>query len=243
MGVEVHVASLAWQGVPLFRSLDLRLEPGTWTCLLGPSGVGKTTLLRLVAGLAPPESTVRITADDGQPLAGRVAYMAQQDLLMPWLSVLDNVLIGARLRGEPPDRAAALALLDRVGLAAKASARPDALSGGQRQRAALARTLLENRPVIVMDEPFSALDPITRVRLQGLAADLLVGRTVLLVTHDPLEALRLGHRLHVLQGHPAALGPALEMPGATPRDVTDPQVMARHADLLARFVQADAEGA
>jgi len=93
----------------------------------------------------------------------------------------------------------------------------------------------------VMDEPFSALDPITRLRLQSLAAGLLAGRTVLLVTHDPLEALRLGHRLHILQGHPARLGPALEMDGTTPRDVADPAVMARHAELLHRFADADDE--
>ncbi|MFA7429372.1 MAG: ABC transporter ATP-binding protein [Rhodospirillaceae bacterium] len=243
IGVSMHVAELSWQGVLLFQALDLDLPAGTWTCLLGPSGVGKTTLLRLVAGIAPAGSEVRVATDDGQPLAGRVAYMAQQDLLLPWLSVLDNVMLGSRLRGEMPDRTKARALLDRVGLSAKAAARPSALSGGQRQRVALVRTLLENRPVIVMDEPFSALDPISRLRLQGLAAELLDGRTVLLVTHDPLEALRLGHRLHILQGHPARLGPALEMSGAIPRDVSDPGVMARHAELLNGFVTADEQAA
>lgn len=239
LGVHVHVAELAWQDTPLFRHLDLRLEGGTWTCLLGPSGVGKTTLLRLVAGLAPAGSSVTVRADDGSPLTGRVAYMAQQDLLLPWLSVLDNVMLGARLRGEPATSAAASALLDRIGLADKAGERPAALSGGQRQRVALARTLLEDRPVIVMDEPFSALDPITRVRLQDVAADLLADRTVLLVTHDPLEALRLGHRVHILQGHPARLGPPLELAGTAPRDVADPAVMAHHADLLHRFAEIE----
>lgn len=238
LGVHVRVTDLAWYDVPLFRDLDLHLEAGTWTCLLGPSGVGKTTLLRLVAGLAPAGSTVEVRADDGAPLAGRVGYMAQQDLLLPWLSVLDNVMLGARLRGEPADTAGARALLTRIGLADKAGARPAALSGGQRQRVALARTLLEDRPVIVMDEPFSALDPITRVRLQDVAADLLAGRTVLLVTHDPLEALRLGHHVHLLQGRPARLGPPLTVSGTTPRDVAAPEVMARHAELLHRFAEA-----
>lgn len=238
-GVNVHVAALAWHGMPLFEALDLRLEPGRWTCLLGPSGVGKTTLLRTVAGLVPAQADTRILADDGRPVAGRVAYMAQQDLLLPWLTVLENATLGARLRGTPADSRQAEALLERVGLADKRNARPAALSGGQRQRAALVRTLMEDRALILMDEPFSALDPISRVRLQTLAAELLRGRTVLLVTHDPLEALRLGHRIHVLQGRPARLGAPLELDGDTPRDVGDPAVMARQAELLTRLTQAD----
>jgi putative hydroxymethylpyrimidine transport system ATP-binding protein len=164
--------------------------------------------------------------------------MAQQDLLLPWSSVLDNVTLGERLRmgrasAETQERA--LALLDRVGLANSANALPSTLSGGMRQRAALVRTLMEDRPVVLMDEPFSALDAITRVRLQDLAADLLRGRTVLLVTHDPLEALRLGDRIHVLLGRPARLAAPMEMTGATPRSLYDATVLSRQADLLVRL--------
>ncbi len=138
-------------------------------------------------------------ADDGAGLDGRIALMAQQDLLLPWLSVRDNVLLGHRLRGASRAelrrlREPAAALLARVGLERDADRLPGTLSGGMRQRAALARTLMEDRPIVLMDEPFSALDVVTRHRLQDLAAELLVGRTVLLVTHNPLEALRLGHR-------------------------------------------------
>jgi len=238
VSVTVSRARLTYGGAPLFEDLTLRLEAAEVTCLLGPSGVGKTTLLRLIAGLAEPEPPTTVTAGDGRPLTGRVAYMAQQDLLMPWLSVLDNVLLGARLRGErrSPDLIAdARGLLARVGLEGRERDRPAALSGGQRQRVALARTLMEHRPVVLMDEPFSALDAITRLRLQELAAELLAGRTVLLVTHDPLEALRLGHRVHAMTGMPATIGPALEPPGLPPRAPDDPTVLALQGELLRRL--------
>ncbi|GAA0569085.1 ABC transporter ATP-binding protein [Caenispirillum bisanense] len=236
--VHVHAARLEWRDTALFDALDFTMAAGRWTCLLGPSGVGKSTLLRLVAGLAPAHADSRVTCGDGLPLTGRVAYMAQTDLLLPWLSVLDNALLGARLRGDRPDRARALALLEAVGLAAAAVKRPAELSGGMRQRVALVRTLMEDRPVILMDEPFSALDAVIRLRLQALAADLLRGRTVLLVTHDPLEALRLGDRIHVLSGRPARLDAPLEPPGPTPRPVDDPQLLALQAELLARLTAA-----
>jgi putative hydroxymethylpyrimidine transport system ATP-binding protein len=233
---------LAYGGAVLFDGLDLTLPAGRWTCLLGPSGVGKTSLLRLFLGLeAASDSAGRIACSDDRPLAGRAAYMAQRDLLLPWLSVLANVGLGGRLRGEGETerrRRLAQTLLDRVGLGAAAGARPDTLSGGMRQRAALARTLMEDRPVVLMDEPFSAVDAITRVRLQDLAARLLAGRTVLLVTHDPLEALRLGHRIFVLAGQPARLGEPIEPESPPPRAVDDAAVLDLQGDLLARLAEA-----
>jgi putative hydroxymethylpyrimidine transport system ATP-binding protein len=235
--VLVERASLTYDRTPLFRDLAFRLEAGIWTCLLGPSGVGKSSLIRLIAGLAPKESgTVRCS--DGRPLAGRLAWMAQQDSLLPWLSVLGNVTLGARMRGEAPDRARAMKLLDQVGLTEKANHLPATLSGGQRQRTALARTLMEDRPLVLMDEPFSALDAITRARLQALAATLLAGRTVLLVTHDPLEALRLGHRIHIMAGSPARIETAIQPDGPPPRDLHDPKLLMGQGDLLARLADA-----
>src|SRR5689334_14793901 len=100
IGVIIRQACLTFDGAAVFDGLDFSLKGGQWTCLLGPSGVGKTTLLRLIAGLAAPEPPTEVIAEDGRPLAGRVAYMAQQDLLLPWLGALDNVLVGSRLRGE-----------------------------------------------------------------------------------------------------------------------------------------------
>ncbi len=230
-------ASLRYAGAFLFDRLDFTLKAGQWTCVLGPSGVGKSSLLRLLAGLVAPEAGA-VACSDGGALAPRLAWMGQQDHLLPWLSVRDNVTLGARLRGEPPDLAGVEALLARVGLSGQRDQRPATLSGGQRQRAALARTLMEDRPVVLMDEPFSALDAITRARLQVLAASLLAGRTVLLVTHDPLEALRLGHRIHVMAGQPARLEPPICPAGAPPRDLHDPALLARQGELLAGLADA-----
>ncbi|MCW2237063.1 ABC transporter ATP-binding protein [Azospirillum canadense] len=238
LSVTVTGARLTYGGTELFADLSLTVEAGVTTGLLGPSGVGKTTLLRMVAGLADPEPPTVIEARDGAPLHGRVAYMAQQDLLLPWLTVLDNVLLGARLRHErrSPDLVArARALLEQVGLAGRETDRPATLSGGQRQRVAIARTLMEDKPLVLMDEPFSALDALTRLRLQDVAASALAGRTVLMITHDPLEALRLGHRIHVMTGRPATVGPALEPPGRIPRAVDDPALLALQAELLRRL--------
>lgn len=237
--ISIENARLYYAGRPLFEGLDVRIEGGRFTCLLGPSGVGKSSLLRLIAGLGPRAAgTVVQLGDNGDP-RGDIAYMAQTDLLLPWLTAIENVALGARLRGERTDMQRARALLDRVGLLDRAGDRPAALSGGMRQRVALARTLMEDRPIVLMDEPFAALDAITRGRLQALAAELLAGRTVVLVTHDPLEALRLGHRIHVMAGRPAQLDEALELPGTPPRDPVATAHLGLYETLLRRLTAAD----
>lgn len=216
---------------PLFAPVTLPIAAGGWTCLLGASGVGKSTLLRLIAGLdTGVDFSGAVTADDTQPLDGRVAFMAQNSLLLPWATVLENVTIGARLRGERPDPARAERLLVRVGLADQARKKPGALSGGQHQRVALARTLMEDRPVVLLDEPFSALDAQTRAEMQDLAHDLLQGRTVLLVTHDPAEAARLADRLFILT--PQALTPVPVPPSPAPRPVDDPETLTAQGQLF-----------
>lgn len=244
LGVRIRNASLAWQGHSLFSGLELELPAGEWTCLLGQSGVGKSSLLRLLAGLTEQmQASAEIRTDDGQPLAGRVAWMAQQDLLLPWLSVLDNVLLGPRLRHggvRNRQREQGRYLLSQVGLAGLEARYPSALSGGQRQRVALARMLMEDQPLVLMDEPFSALDAVTRLKLQDLAAHLLADRTVLLITHDPLEALRLGHRVLVLQGRPARLTAPIRPSGRPPRAVDQDEVLHLQGQLLRQLTEVPA---
>ncbi|WP_114967278.1 ABC transporter ATP-binding protein [Alkalilacustris brevis] len=225
-------------GAPLFGPLRLEMTAGRWTCLLGASGAGKTTLLRLLAGLeCAAVLEGQITTSDGAALAGRVGYMGQSDLLLPWADVLGNVTLGARLRGQRPDRDRARALIARVGLEGHIHQRPAQLSGGQRQRAALARTLMEDRPVVLLDEAFSALDTRTRVEMQALAAETLQGRTVLMVTHDPLEAARMADAAWLLTD--AGTLEALPLPeSAAPRALDDAATLTAQAQLFARLRRA-----
>jgi putative hydroxymethylpyrimidine transport system ATP-binding protein len=241
--IHIQKAYLAFQNRVLFDDLNLTLQGGKWTCLLGPSGIGKSTLLRLIAGLMTPEVAAQentiiradISTDNHLPLSLQIAYMAQTDLLLPWLTVLDNVLIGARLRQESAANLMILAakeLLRQVGLKKALTLFPRQLSGGMRQRVALVRTLIEDKPIVLMDEPFSALDTITRYKLQTLAADLLKNRTVLFITHDPLEALRLADEIFIMSGQPAQLHAPLDLNTPTPRDPAEPQLLALQATLL-----------
>ena len=229
----------------IFEDLSLDLPGNQWTCLLGTSGIGKSTLLKMIAGILPPSNdqkektdescTGKITTSDGIPLKGRVAYMAQGDLLMPWCSAQENVLLGCKLRGQKTARniKKAKELLDLVGLKDSANLKPSNMSGGMRQRVALARTLMEDKPVILMDEPFSALDVITRHKLRNLAAKLLKDRTVLLITHDPIEALSLGDNVKIMHGIPAKITDFTDIPDSlTPRNSDDAEVMALYGRVL-----------
>lgn len=236
-GVDLRNITLGYDGKPLFAGLDFHLEGGRCTCLLGPSGVGKSSLLRVIAGLLPPVQGV-VSCSDGGSIENRIAWMGQSDGLLPWLTVEENVCLGPRLRGDRPERERALRLLTDLDIDRLADRLPATLSGGQRQRVALARTLMEDRPLILMDEPFSSLDAITRTRLQELAARSFRGRTVLLVTHDPLEALRLGDRIHVMAGSPAVIEPALSPGGAPPRALDDRGLLDLQATLLGRLAGA-----
>ncbi|WP_110687294.1 ABC transporter ATP-binding protein [Salinicola aestuarinus] len=237
--IEIRRASLHFGEQALFCDLDAQFPAASWSCLLGRSGSGKSSLLRMIAGLSLPDNhRLELVTDDGLPLGPRLAWMAQQDLLVPWRRVVDNVMLAAhwQRRVTPADRARALALLERVGLTPQSDAWPATLSGGQRQRVALARTLFLDASVVLMDEPFSAVDAITRLGLHELASELLAERTVIMVTHDPQEALRLADHLLILKGEPARLQSLTPPTGTRPRPLDRADLHRHQAALVAELM-------
>ena len=234
ISVAVQV-SLKYAEQRIFDDFRLTLESGRLICLLGKSGSGKSTLLRFIAGLISPKiAKGEAVASDNNPLSGRIAWMAQHDLLLPWLKVIDNVMIGSLLRGESVQSRVETArhLLADLELEGIDQHYPHELSGGMRQRVALARTLIEDRPVNLLDEPFSGLDASTRYQLQDLACTMLSNRTTLLVTHDPLEAVRMADSIYVLSGRPASVAQPIAPPGAPPRQLSDSNVNIAYAELM-----------
>jgi putative hydroxymethylpyrimidine transport system ATP-binding protein len=228
----------------IFKAACLDIPAGAWTCLLGRSGVGKTTILKLIAGL---DEHITFTGDmsssDGKPLAGRIALMSQTDNLLPWLSVRGNIMLGSRMRQEHSQSEQADALIERVGLTEFSDRKPHTLSGGMRQRVALARTLMEDRPIMLLDEPFSALDAGLRAEMQELAAELFTGKTVLLITHDPAEAARMGDRLYLMTGFgienlTAILPQQPNQSQQTVRDFDSAEVLAATGSLLSKLREA-----
>ncbi|MFM2322794.1 MAG: hypothetical protein RLZZ225_947 [Pseudomonadota bacterium] len=234
--ISIVNAKLRYQDHTLFDHLNFHLAAGQTTCLLGASGIGKSRFLQLIAGLNPISASAHITASDQKSLSGRLAYMPQTDTLLPWLNILNNTLLGYRLRCSKKPYARAHELLAQLGLSNALKKYPGQLSGGMQQRVALARVLLEDRPIVLMDEPFSALDTITRYQLQELTANLLKNRTVLLVTHDPLEALRLGHHIAIMSGHPAKIEYLkYKLSDLPPRTLDNPHLLTWQSKLLHRL--------
>ena len=190
--------------------------------VVGPSGCGKTTLLELICGLGRPDS--------GTVEAAPAALMPQRDLLLPWLGALDNAGLALRAQGRSRSeaRAAAAPWLERFGLAEFERTRPAELSGGMRQRVSFLRSLLAGKPVLALDEPFAALDAITRLEMQGWLGRVLERepRTVVLVTHDVEEAVVLGDRVVVMSPRPGRAVEEIEVELARPRQRTDPEVVA-----------------
>ncbi|OOF40483.1 phosphonate ABC transporter ATP-binding protein [Rodentibacter rarus] len=218
--VNIQNLSLTFGDQTLFERINLSLHKKEWVSLLGSSGVGKSTLLRLIAGINTPGS---IQGQINVEPNVRIAWLPQKDTLYPWLSIVDNVQLYAVLYGKKSSKTIEQAklLLDKVGMFSHLHKACSQLSGGQRQRVALARTLMQNADLILLDEPFSALDAISRHQLQNLAYELLQEKSVLLVTHDPQEALRLSQRILVLRSlHPnksATLSAPLIPTGKAPR--------------------------
>jgi NitT/TauT family transport system ATP-binding protein len=243
--ITIEAVSQTFKGrsgpVEAIRDIDLRIAEGEFLTVIGRSGCGKSTLLRMVAGLLKPtKGQVTVAGELVKGPRRDVAMVFQKSALLPWRSVEDNILLPVEIFGwrKADYRPQADRLLEMTGLTGFRKRLPHELSGGMQQRVALCRALIQSPKVMLMDEPFSALDAITRPRLQDLAAELLVGRTVLLVTHNPLEALRLGHRLYVLSGRPASpRGPLLPR-AVPPRDVADPTLLAMQAELMGELTRS-----
>jgi sulfonate transport system ATP-binding protein len=223
--------------------IDLDVAAGEVVALLGASGCGKSTLLRLVAGLDRPTSgEVLIDGARVEGIEPRAAVVFQEPRLLPWRTLAENVAFGLPDGGSRTTRRAEVQrALDTVGLGAFAGYRPRAVSGGMAQRTALARALVRRPGVLLLDEPFAALDALTRLRMQDLVDDLqrTAGATVLLVTHDVDEALQLADRVIVLAppqpGAGSGIGHALDVPGTRPRDRADPVLASLRVELLDRL--------
>ena len=208
--------------------IDLDLRAREVTAVVGPSGCGKSTLLELVAGLQEP--------DEGVIERRPAAYMPQRDLLLPWRDALGNAALALECQGVPraEARRRATPLFERFGLTEFERVRPAALSGGMRQRVAFLRTLLQGRPVLLLDEPFGALDAITRADLREWLSAALAEepRTVLLVTHDVEEAVFLADRVVVLSARPGRMVAEFEVDLPRPRSLTDPALVELKAEAL-----------
>ena len=213
----------------LFSNLKLNIKFNKWTIIIGQSGAGKSTLLKIIANLNIPDTfTNNIYKNTNIDLS--FSWMAQNDLLLPWLNVIENVTLGQKLRREKINLNKANILLQKVGLINVANHLPSTLSGGMRQRVALARTLMEDNDIILMDEPFSALDTITRSKIQKLTWSLLKDKTVIMVTHEPLEALLLSDNLYYI--HNKKLKP-IKLPKTKPlRKINSENVLYCHEYIL-----------
>jgi ABC-type nitrate/sulfonate/bicarbonate transport system ATPase subunit len=220
-GIELAGIVRRYGALTVLDGIGLRAAPGEVLAVVGPSGCGKSTLLELVCGLqAPDAGTIRCAP---------AVLMPQRDLLLPWMTALDNAALALRVAGRRRDdaRREARPLFEALGLGGFEAARPHELSGGMRQRVAFVRTLLAGKPVLCLDEPFGALDAMTRADMQTWLAGALAQqpRTVLLVTHDVEEAAVLADRILVLSPRPARVVAELTVAASRPRTPTDDAVV------------------
>ena len=238
--IEIRGVSHAFgAGVYAIRDVSLVIDEGQFVSIVGPSGCGKTTILNLLAGLLmPQEGSVRLGRD--APRAGRrdVAYMLARDCLFPWRTARENAMLGTEFRGMPLATRGSRAdeFLRKVGLQAFGNHYPKALSQGMRQRVALARTFSLESPILLMDEPFGALDAQTKLQLEDVLLELWneERRTVLFITHDLAEAVVLSDRVIVMSPRPGVIIDDIPIPLARPRSVRQLQKDARYHELYAK---------
>jgi ABC-type nitrate/sulfonate/bicarbonate transport system ATPase subunit len=224
--LEVSDVSMEFSGagdrVAALAPVSFALREGSFVSVIGPSGCGKSTLFNIIAGLQRPSNgTISIDGEDATGTIGRVGYMLQKDLLLPWRTVLDNVILGMEIKGVSRGRARATALpyLTKYGLAGFENRFPRELSGGMRQRAALLRTLLLDTDIILLDEPFGALDAQTRTNMQEWLLQLWADfrKTVVFVTHDVDEAIYLSDEILVVSARPGRITDRMTVPLVRPR--------------------------
>jgi ABC-type nitrate/sulfonate/bicarbonate transport system ATPase subunit len=228
----------------ILRDVSLHVNAGEFVALIGPSGSGKTTLLSLIAGLEEPTGgEIALHGEPNAPRLGHVGYMPQRDLLLPWRSALDNAIAGLEARGvsKAEARAQVRALFYQFGLSGFERAWPATLSGGMRQRVAFARAVLAGGELLLLDEPFGALDALTRLSLQRWLAEMCaaLGLTCLLVTHDLDEALLLADRVYVLTPRPGRIlleRPILGLRPRTPETTSTPEIAALKGELRAALL-------
>ena len=224
-------------GTEALRDASLRLTTGDFVALLGPSGCGKSTLLRLIAGLDRPDSGT-LTWDAGQPPApGDIGYVFQDATLLPWATAEENIFLPLRLRGMPRTQAqpAVAAVLKRVGLTGFENARPRQLSGGMRMRVSIARALVTRPKLLLMDEPFAALDEFTRHKLQAELLELWrdLGCTIVFVTHSIYEAAFLAHRIVLMTPRPGRIAREMSSPLEPTTLPSDTRLEPAYAKLVA----------
>jgi ABC-type nitrate/sulfonate/bicarbonate transport system ATPase subunit len=229
--------------------VTIRVPDNRFVSILGPSGCGKSTIFNIVAGLiTPSRGQVFLDGADISGMVGFVGYMLQKDLLLPWRPILDNVILGMELQGTPKSKARARALpyLRRYGLAGFEWQYPAALSGGMRQRAALLRTLLYDTQVVLLDEPFGALDAQTRAQMQQWLLQIWAdfGKTVVFITHDVEEAVYLSDQVVVMTPRPGRIKAVIDVPIARPRTpatLNDAGFIALKRSCLDVLVQAQSD--
>lgn len=225
--------------------VNLHLDTGEFVALIGPSGCGKSTLLSIIAGLqAPTSGAISLYGDPSARRLGRVGYMPQRDLLLPWRNALDNAIASLEVHGTPraEARQRAHTLFAAFGLSGFERAYPSQLSGGMRQRVAFARTAIAAGDLLLLDEPFGALDALTRAGLQRWLVEIWgsLGKTCLLVTHDVDEALLLADRIYVMTPRPGRMRLERAVPLPRPRlleMLAQPEALTRKAELLAALIE------